>query len=485
MDTKQELEINHGNSQLTDARRMQIMFAVGIGTFMGPLDSSVVNIALPAISEYYHASLGVVEWVIMSYLLMISSLLLTYGRLGDMYGHKRIYTIGFIIFTLGSLFCALAWSITLLIVFRGIQAIGAGMMMAMGSAIVTDIAPPKERGKYMGIIAVSVSVALVVGPVLGGILTTFFGWQSIFYINLPIGIIGYVWAKKVVPDFRKAGEQIFDIKGAFTLFVSLTSILLSLSFAEKAGWSNLYVLSLLLVGILLLFLFAYIEKRSKEPMVDLSIFQNRIFLMGNVSSLLNFIAMFSVILLMPFYLQQLRMLSPSQAGLMFIPMPLTSLIVAPLSGILSDRVDARYISSLGMGITATGLLLLSFLHAESSNLAILSAMFVIGLGTGMFNTPNNSSVMGSVAKNRLGIASSMLAMMRNMGMVLGVAISGAIFNSRYHFLHHILSDQGLLGEELRKEVFVGALNLSFKFAAIIAFIAVFTSLIRGSIKNQN
>ncbi len=180
-------------------KRRLILLAVAIGTFMGPLDSSVVNIALPSISSYFHASMATVEWVIMSYLLIISSLLLTYGRLGDLYGHKRIYLTGFIIFTFGSLLCGIVPTISLLIISRALQAIGAGMLMAMGPAIITETTPPKERGKALGTIAVAVSVALTTGPVIGGFLTSHLGWQSVFLINVPIGITGSLWAQKIIP----------------------------------------------------------------------------------------------------------------------------------------------------------------------------------------------------------------------------------------------------------------------------------------------
>ncbi|TCS84432.1 MFS transporter [Tepidibacillus fermentans] len=479
-----EASVKQEANSLSRSKQFQILSAVAIGTFMGPLDSSVVNIALPEISQYFHASLGTVEWVVMSYLLVISSLLLTYGRLGDMYGHKKIYTLGFVIFTLGSLLNALSPNILSLIFFRAVQAIGAGMMMSMGPAIITDIAPPNERGKFMGVTAVSVSVALATGPVLGGFLTTHFGWPSIFYINLPIGIIGYIWANRVIPQSKRKDRQQFDILGALILFLALISILFSLSYTEKWGWKDPIILSLLALGLVFLFTFVLIEKRVKDPMVDLSIFQNRLFSIGNLSSLLSFIAQFSVILLMPFYLQQLRGYEPSQAGLLFIPMPLTTLIVAPISGIISDRIDARYISSLGMGITAFGLWQLSQLNANSSHFTIVIAMITIGLGSGMFQTPNNSAIMGSVPKTRLGIASSMLATMRNLGMVLGVAISGAIFTGRLQALSYSLAQKGLRGEELKVESFIGAMHLAFLVTAGLAVIAVFTSLIRGSMNHR-
>lgn len=467
---------------LSKRQRNIILFAVAIGTFMGPLDSSVVNIALPSISTYFNTSMSTVQWVILSYLLIISSLLLTYGRLGDIYGHKKVYMIGFVIFTLGSVLCGIGISIYALIFFRALQAIGAGMLMAMGPAIITDTSLPQERGKSLGIIAVSVAVALSVGPVLGGFLTAKFGWQSIFLINVPVGIVALILSNLVIPDLTQRKVQQFDAKGAILLFIALVSILFPLNYADDLGWFNPIIWILLLAGVALLILFIRLEKKIDSPMVDLNLFKNRLFTMGNLSALLSFMAMFSVTWIMPFYLQQIKHLSPSEAGLMLIPMPLTTMIIAPLSGSLSDKFDTRYISSIGMGITAIGLFLFSNLQADSSTISIIISFIIIGLGSGMFQSPNTSAVMGTVAPNRRGIASSMLAMMRNMGMSFGVAVSGAIFANTSAYLNKHFLSLGVSGTELTVQSFIGALHITFIVGAVFAAIAVFTSYVRGPLR---
>lgn len=471
--------------QLSKSQRIKIMIAVAVGTFMGPLDSSVVNIALPSITSNFHVSLATSEWVVMAYLLVISSLLLTFGRLGDMYGPKKIYMTGFAVFTLGSFLCGTANSITLLVLYRVLQAVGAGMLMSIGPAIVTDVTPPTERGKYLGVTAVSVSIALSTGPVLGGFLTSHFGWPSIFLINVPIGLIAMLLAKLVLPNTGGHGSQPFDIIGAATFFVALGAILLPLSYAEKTGWGNPFIIGSLILGIILMIIFIFIEQKNKYPMMDLSLFRNRLFSMANLSALLNYIAMFSTVLLMPFYLQQLRQMPPSKAGLLLIPMPLTTMLVAPLSGAISDRVDTRYISSVGMGVTALGMWLLSNLKLESPIYLIIFSLFVVGLGSGMFQTPNNSAIMGAVPPNRRGVASGLLATMRNVGMVLGVAISGAVFTNHMAYLAKVLSGKGLTGQELKVSAFTGAMHLAFIVSAAIAVLAVITSLIRGPLTTGN
>ncbi len=457
----------------------KILFALGIGTFMSALDSSVVNIALPRIGSYFGISLSIVEWVVMAYLLVISSLLLTYGRLGDMYGHKRIYLTGFVIFTAGSLLCGMAPGIMPLIVFRGIQAAGAGMIMAIGPAIVTAVTPPQQRGRSLGLIAVAVSVALTTGPVLGGLLTSAFGWQSIFYINIPIGILGTLYAARVIPETGEKAVQPFDKYGAAAVFLALLCLLVPLSYTEKFGWRNPYILLSLFAGLCLLGAFILIEKRIAYPMVDLDLFRSRLFSMSNISALLNYMAQFTIILLMPFYLQQLLGLPPSKAGLFMIPMPLVTMLAAPLSGALSDRVDSRYISSAGMAVTVLGIWQISALDAASSPAVIIAAMATVGLGSGIFQTPNNSAIMGCVPPSRRGIASGLLATMRNLGMVLGVAVSGALFSGRLHHLQAVFASETLSEAQLWELAFTGAFRFTLTAAGVLALVAVATSLARG------
>lgn len=471
--------------EVSKSKRKLAITAVALGTFMSALDSSVVNIALPNISSHFNTNLSTIEWVVMSYLLIISSLLLTYGRMGDMYGHKKVYVRGFIIFTLGSFLCGISPSIIILIISRIIQAIGAGMLMSMSSAIITSITPPKERGKSLGIIAISVSIALATGPVLGGVLTSVLGWESIFYINIPIGIFGSFFAEKVIPKSTVTDKQPFDIKGSILIFASLITILLPLSYTETYGWENPYIITSLIGGTILLGVFIFVEKKTQYPMMDLTLFNNKLFSMSNLSALLSFIAQFSVVLIMPFYLQQLRGLAPSKAGLLMIPMPLTTMFIAPISGAISDRIDSRYISALGMAIASFGIYLLSNLRIDSSHSYIAISLITTGLGTGLFQTPNNSAVMGSVANNRRGIASSILATMRNIGMVLGIAISGAIFSTHQNYLLRILSTKGLNSTEIKVQAFTGALHLAYIVGSIIAFIAVVTSLIKGTTKKMH
>ncbi len=464
-------------------RKRAVILTVAIGTFMSALDSSVVNMALPTISSYFQTTLATIEWTVMSYLLVISSLLLAYGRLGDMYGHKHIYLLGFIIFTIGSILCGFAPTVILLIIFRSVQAVGAGMLMAVGPAIVTDTAPPDQRGKALSITAIAVAVALTTGPVLGGLLTSAFGWQSIFLINIPIGIIGVWLANKTVPESKERILQPFDYIGAVLIFTALISILVPLSLVERFGWNNPFLLAAIGFGLMLVSVFIFWEKRSPYPLFDLGLFKNRQFSMSNLAGLLNYMAQFTIILLIPFYLQRLRGLPPAQAGFLYFPMPLTIMVLAPISGILSDRMDTRYLSAAGMAVMAIGMWILSNLSITSNNLFLIVGLVITGMGIGMFQTPNNSAIMGSVPRNRIGIASGMLATMRNMGMVLGVAISGALFSSSNHWFINFFQKKGLSGILLEQRAFIEALRITYTVGVVFALIAAGISLAKGSRSN--
>ena len=461
-----------------------IIAIVCLGTFMSALDSSIVNISLPSISNYFNIDLAAVEWVVLSYLIVISSLLLTYGRLGDIFGHKIIYLIGFVIFTIGSILCALSPEIIFLILSRAVQAVGAGMLMSMGPAIITANSKQENRGRSLGFIAISVSVALAAGPAAGGFLTSFFGWKSIFMINIPIGIGSFIWALKILPDKIEKRKQAFDYIGSIIFFIALVAIILPLNFAEKLGWDSPYIIGSLTIGGFLFVLFFIAEKKIKNPMLDLSLFKSRVFAAGNLALLFNFISQFTIILIMPFYLIELKNFSPLIAGLILIANPLMVMLITPLSGYLSDKSDARYVSSLGMFIISIGFFLLSTLGINSRIILIILYAGLCGLGSGLFQTPNNSAIMGSVTNDKRGTASAMIATMRNLGMVLGVAFSGAIFSSRQNYLNEFLSSQGLLNPELFIKSFSGALKITFISAAFLAAFAAIVSLTRGPLNKK-
>ncbi|HEX3039360.1 MAG TPA: MFS transporter [Caproiciproducens sp.] len=465
-------------------RTRAAVLTVAVGTFMSALDSSVVNVVLPVIQSSYGVSLSAAGWVVIAYLLVISSLLLTFGRLSDLYGHRRIYIAGFAVFTAGSLLCGLSASILMLIAFRVLQALGAGMMFSAGPAIITDAVPENVRGRALSVTAVAVAVALCSGPVLGGILAELAGWQSIFFINVPIGLVGTFLAARNIPKDDKKVSGRFDILGSVMIFAALILILTPLDLLGKENLNPVLFYGMLAAGILAGIGFVFYEKKVEQPILNIALFKSRVFAAGNFAAVFNFMAQNIMIFLAPFYLERLRLFSPATAGMLYMPMPLATLLIAPVSGIASDRYDSRYLCSGGMAVMAGGLVMLSYLKADTPVWYIVTAMALAGLGSGMFQTPNNSAVMGSVPAEYRGTASGVLATMRNTGMVLGVAVSGALFSLNYNRAGLLYGAQGLKAAELQQASFLYALHFTFLTAAGVALLSMLVSLKKGKVRTK-
>jgi len=446
------------------------MAVVWIGIFMATLDGSIVNVALPTLTDFFKTDITTIEWVVMAYLVTITSLLLSLGRISDMIGRKIMFAGGLAVFTVGSGLCAFSTTEGQLILFRIFQGIGAAMLMATGVAIITHTFPPRERGKAMGLIGTVVAIGSMTGPVLGGFLIQRVGWQSIFYINIPVGIVGTIMALKVLHNDEKSKGQEFDIPGALTLFASLIALLVVLSDGQEKGWGSSFIILLFVSSLVFFIIFVQIEIRAKQPVLNLRHFRNRPFAAANISALISFMAMYSVILLMPFLLQDELKYSPQEVGIVFMAVPLVMSVVSPLSGWLSDRTNSHVLSSIGIGIAALSILSLGNLNDNSSFAEVAFRLSLLGLGMGLFQPPNNSIIMGSLPKEQLGIAAGIMGTMRNMGMVIGVAVSGAVFSNRYVFYGNNVSS------------FLPAFHDTFVVSAIICGIAVVVSLVRTGSK---
>ena len=426
--------MEHPNTLTTEnefSRKWWVFLVVGIGTFMSALDASVVNIILPVLRTYFQSDVASVEWVVVIYLLVVSSLLLTFGRLGDLRGHKGMYAGGFLIFVAASAVCGLAPTVTILVAARTVQAIGAGMLFANSPAILTHSFPPQQRGQALGLQATMTYLGLTVGPSLGGWLTQSISWRAVFYINVPIGLLAFILSLVFIPadkpDTTRAER--FDLPGALLFAAGLALLLLGLNQGDAWGWTSPAVLICAAAALVLLGIFLRVEMRNPSPMLDLSLFKQRVFSASTASAVLNYVCLYCVIFLMPFYLLQGRGLNPAQAGLLLTAQPIIMAIVAPVSGWLSDRIGSRLLSTLGMLVMAAGIFLLALLKPDATNTAILAGLAVTGLGTGIFISPNTSALMGSASRQRQGIASGILATARNVGMVLGVGLAGAILTS--------------------------------------------------------
>lgn len=420
-------------SMVDDSRKWLVMASVGTGVFLATVDGSIINVSLPTLVRELNTEFAVVQWVVLAYLLTITCSMAAVGRLADMVGKKSIYMLGFGVFTLGSALCGLAPTVNWLISFRVLQASGAAMTMALGAAIVTEAFPPEERGRAMGLIGAIVSVGIVTGPALGGIILGVLSWRWIFYVNLPVGILGIFLTQRYVPNFKPKGRQKFDVPGALTLCLGLLSLLLGLTLGQQQGFLQLPVYLLIGASFCLLSFFIVIEHRVAQPMIDPKLFGHSIFRTNLTTGIISFIALGGTIILLPFYLENILGFSSIKVGLLLGTIPVMLGITSPFSGSLSDRISSRKITTVGLLLMLIGYLAASTLNQDTSTWGYIVRIFAIGAGLGVFMSPNNSAIMGAAAKAQLGIVSGMMAQSRTLGQTVGVAVIGAIWAGRTLF----------------------------------------------------
>lgn len=415
------------NQPVDYSRKWFVMAATGMSIFLATVDGSIVNIALPTIAQDLNADFATIEWVVLSYLLTMATLLLSMGRLADMRGKKSIFTAGLALFTLGSVLCAFAPSVYWLIGSRMAQAVGGAMMLALGTAIVTESFPPNERGRALGITGTIVSLGSITGPTLGGLIISVLSWHWIFLVNLPVGILAVFMAFRYIPALKPRGGQHFDFAGAGALFVSLLSFLLALTLGQGVGFTSLLILALFALTLAGAVAFITIERRVEQPMIDLRMFKNALFSVNLVTGLITFLAASGVFLLMPFYMSGVLGFSTGQMGLVLTIVPITMGIMSPISGTLSDRFGTRPMTVIGLALLVLAFIGFSTLSTDTSLLGLMARYLPLGLGMGIFQSPNNSAIMGAAPKERLGIASGLLSLTRTLGMTMGTALFAAIW----------------------------------------------------------
>jgi EmrB/QacA subfamily drug resistance transporter len=405
-------------------RRYQILTVVMLGSILGPLDGSILNVILPTITHSFSATMAVAEWVPMVYLLTIAGLVLLFGRLGDIVGYRRVFLSGLVGFVAASVLCATSPTIHALVAFRALQGLAASMMMAVPLAILTRTFPARQRGQALGLYALSISVGLAVGPSLGGFLTSLVSWRAAFLINVPVGLVAFVVAVRVLPEMRGRAGRV-DVAGAALALAALSSFLLFVTEAQQDGLTT-FTVALLAIAVLAAFLFVRTERRSSDPMLPLHLFRNPSLSCGALASLFNFIGQFVVVFLTPFFLQRVLEESPGRVGLVMTAFPVAVLCVAPASGALSDRIGTVGPAVFGMTVCALSCGLLATLPADAGAEQVAWRLGLFGLGAGIFGSPNNSAVMGSAPREHLGVVSSLLGTVRTVGMVLGVAAGAAV-----------------------------------------------------------
>jgi len=409
-------------------RRRWVTLNISIGVYMSTLDASIVNISLPTIIQSLNTHLTAVAWVVMAYLIVITGCLLLMGRLSDLFGQRKIYLLGFLTFTVGSALCGFSPTIYFLIGSRMLQGLGASALMANGPAILTAAFPEKERGQALGIVGSVVSAGFLTGPILGGFLVEHLGWRSVFFINLPIGAIGIYLSSKVLERTVPTGKTRVDLWGALLLFFFVTSLLLFLNRMAQGSTPLLWLW--LFFNLLCFSLFIMVELRSPSPLVDLKLFRRRLFISSLGASFLSFWMSAAHTFVIPFFLQSILEFSPSKVGMLIFPVALTVMVMAPFGGRFSDRVGVKIPATMGLALTSLTVFSFTLLKPGVNDLNILWRQIVLGIGISLFNPANNSAILGSLPREKVGLASSFLALSRNLGMVIGVAFAEMVIAFR-------------------------------------------------------
>ncbi len=419
--------MSHIPESLFAKRPWTALGVVSVGTFMSTLDGTIVNVAMPSIAAGYGASLPYAQWIISAYLLIICCLLPLFGRLGDTRGKRPVYRLGFLIFGASSTLCGFAWSMETLIAARVLQGIGAAMLMANGPGIIVLAFPGAGRGRAFGVMGSVVALGSLTGPALGGVLLDVFGWRSIFFVNIPVALAGAVCVHAFLPRGERVMKAGFDLAGLFLFAAGITTLLMALSHGRD--WPSWALAAGVLGALAVLILFLQVERRARFPMVDLGLLSHKPFLTGNVVSFICFVAMFANAILMPFYLHDVKGISPMLMGAILAVLPLVMAVISPFSGHLSERLSQPGLAGLGLWITAAGLANQGFLGADASLWRAALGQGLLGLGVGVFISPNNNSILRSVPAAKSGLAGSILALTRNVGMVTGIAVATGIFET--------------------------------------------------------
>lgn len=449
------------------------LIAATLCTFLIPFMSSSINIALPSIGEEFSIDAVLLGWIATSYLLTGTMFLIPIGKIADIYGRKKIFAYGILIFSFSSLFCSLSTSITFLLCFRVLQGIGSSMIFGTAVAILTSVFPAGERGRALGINVGATYLGLSIGPVLGGVLTQHFGWKSIFFVTAPLGLLAFflvLW--KLKGEWAEAKGEKFDFTGSIIYSIALLAMMYGLSLLP-----GILGLWLIIIGICGILMFALWEMRIENPILNINLFlKNKIFAFSNLAALINYSATFAVGFLLSLYLQYIKGLDPQFAGLVLVSQPLVMAFFSPFAGRLSDRIEPRILTSTGMAIIVIGLIPLIFLNAETSTAFIIISLIILGFGFALFSSPNTNDVMSSVQKNFYGIASATLATMRLTGQLLSMGIV---------MLMLALNIGRTQITPENHPLFLSSIKIIFIIFAILCTGGIFASLARGKDGNMS
>lgn len=427
-----------GETEAKKSNRTLILINIVLVTFMSTLQGSIIDVALPTMARSLNVTTEAISWVVTTFLIVVTSTILVFGKLGDTKGKIRMFRTGLSLFTFGCLLCGISTSYTALIFSRIVQAIGAAGTMANSQGIIAQTYPKNERGRALGISGSFVALGSLVGPPLGGAIISFLSWNYIFLVNVPIGIIVYLMGTRILPHDEDKTDEKLDLKGAILLVSSIGMFFLAITVGKNIGFTNPAVLAGFAAAAVTAVIFVRIELKHEKPMLQFGIFANKLFSLSIFCSFTSFVSISSLMIIQPFYLQYALKYTPAQTGLIMMVNPVVMFIIAPLSGRLSDRIGSEFLTFLGLSITSAGLMLMSSLTQYTSLLTLVTVIMVMSGGNAMFQSPNTSLIMSAVTHDKLGIAGSINAFVRNLGMVFGTTMATILL---YDFMSLYLDKQ--------------------------------------------
>ncbi|MEW5819466.1 MAG: MFS transporter [Cyanobacteriota bacterium] len=414
-------------------RNLWIIFCVSFAAFMAALDSYIVNISLPSIASYFHIGINGVSRITIVYLLVLTSTLLIFGKMGDKIGFKKVFVGGYILFVIGSLLCGISSSLDMLLISRCIQALGGSMLYSIGPAIIPKFLPENERGKAFGILTTFGALGIAVGAPLGGFITGLFTWHWIFLINVPVGILAILFVIKILPDDSleiddKNKTHSFDILGSLLIFISMSLILYAINMGQELGWTSSIIICSIIGFVTSFSFFVWWEHKNKTPLLNLNLFKNTDFTFANLSNLMAFILFAGNNFLLPFYLVTIEGLNVTQAGLIIMIYSLVYMLVGPITGKLSDKIEPQTLCSFGMISAALSCLVFAYSLNSQNILFVVIYLIWLGFSYGLFISPNNNLIMGLAPLEEVGVASSVFKTITNLSLVMGVSIFGLIYS---------------------------------------------------------
>ncbi|MBV7392314.1 MFS transporter [Enterococcus sp. ALS3] len=455
--------------------RWWILVSVALFTFMSTLDGSIVNIALPTMSKDLKVPMNQAEWVVSIYLMVVCSCLLLFGKVGDSFGKIKVYRVGTIIFTIGSLLCGFNHSLAFLLFGRIVQAVGASMTMATNSGIITEIFPMNERGRALGSIGAFVSLGSIAGPGLGGLILSQLPWSYIFWINVPVGLITILVGNYFLPKDLTMSRKKIDWLGFMTFSVTIMTFFGGVFIGQEVGYLHALPVSLVVVAVIAFVAFIQIEKKKANPLIVFSIFKNKMFTISLITAVLIFSSNFFINVVLPFYLQDARGLSASFAGLLMMVFPGLMIIGSPLSGYLTDKIGPKMLILTGLVLLSAAQLMYNFMDVKTALWYFTITTALMGLGNSLFQSPNNTMVMSSVTKENLGVAGSLNSFARNLGMVIGVSLSTTILYSGMSAAYGQKVTTYLTN---RPDIFIFGMRVTFTASFVLCFVALILSIFR-------